>query len=114
MSRPANAAEGRYARLVIAMHAGARPPAATIRAVLLAADKTAEDLVDDVLAGHRPAGPTPGSPCARCGAPIRVESSRLQGRYHVRYLYCPACRAPAGKQVAPAATVRRRSKNRPM
>jgi len=104
----------RYVAMVAKLRAGCRLPRETIDAILIAADRTPDHLVDDLLTSDR-AGVAPGDPCERCkGGRLRVYRSIRRGDSVTRYLRCPICgdRPPKNKQTLPASIVPpRRRKN---
>ena len=50
-----------------------------------------------------------GDQCPKCfRGRLFVESSKPRGHVRVRYLKCDHCRRPAGKEIVPESSIRRR------
>jgi len=102
-----------YLGLVSYLSGGGRLPPSEIRRILAAAGRTADSLIDSVLAGPSGGGPAPGDSCPACGSgSLVVVGSKRRGAVQVQYLGCPVCgRRPAnGKRCVPAGLIRRRRK----
>ena len=92
----------RYREMVAALRLGSRFPEDQIQEVTTGAEKSAWDLIKDVLAGDG---------CRKCGGQMRAYTSRRTKMNRVvQYLECGQCGdRPAGvKRTVPAAAVRRR------
>jgi len=91
-----------YGDLIRRLQRGEQPPAEAVEGVLLAAGKSADDLVRDWL---RDPPPRPGDRCACCGGTIKVLNTRRIGSDRkAQYLGCGVCgyRPPRNKRVLPA------------
>lgn len=91
----------RYREMVAALRAGLRFRKDEIFETLAGANKTAANLIEDVLVGER---------CQKCGGQMRVYSSNRHANNVVQYLECGQCgdRPTRNKRMAPASGVRRR------
>jgi hypothetical protein len=101
----------RYAAMVDALLAGDRPPWETVCSVLKLADRTAEDLLRDLIASDW-APVRSGDPCEKqeCDGHLIVYCSKQVRGAMIRYLKCGACgnRPTRNKQRLPASRVRQR------
>jgi len=101
-------AEARYVTMIDQLRAGHRLPEQMIALVLTLAERSAANLVRDVLTTnstiHRPGDPCPRRQCA--GKLVQYKSRRAE-RWLTQYLKCDRCKM-TGKRVLPAASVPRR------
>ena len=101
-----------YERLLVVLRAGVQVPARMIFSILAETERTPADLVVDVFAEPVEAIRS-GDDCPECkaaGGVVAVSSRPTKGGLVVRRLACRECRSAVGKQVLPAAAVRRRRK----
>lgn len=103
-----------YRLVAVQLRAGRRLPMDMILATIQAAAKSSTDLLLDVCSTER-AGISPGQPCAICGRPLVVYTSRRSDKKQIQYVHCGGCGAKPrnNKITVPAELIRRRRRRKP-